>query len=85
MVTTNQKLVIDMQNIKRKELLTNASKPWEKRVREENRKGPQNTHKTSNKMVISIYLSIITWNIRKLVTLNLNGLIMLIKWHSIMQ
>ena len=54
MVTTNQKTVTELQKIKR-----NPNISQKKKARERTVKKYKNGHYTSNKMVISTYLSII--------------------------
>ena len=66
MITTNQNPVTGMQKTKRKESKHDQRKPAKYERWEQNNKGTENyknNHKTSNKMAVSIYLSIITLNI----------------------
>ena len=79
MITTNQKPLINIQRIKRKKskhITKENQKSWEK-----DKKGPEkvfrNNHKTSNKMAINTYLSIIT--------LNVNGQSAPIKSHRVLE
>ena len=65
MVTTNQKPTIDAQKVERKEH-KHTTKANHQNTREEikrTEKNYRNNWKTSNKMVISTYLSIITLNV----------------------
>ena len=79
-VTTNKKLVIDIQKIKRKES-EYIIKESQQIMREESKKRndhgrtTKNNHKTRNKMTIYTYLPIIT--------LNVNGLNTPIKRHRV--
>ena len=63
MVTTNQKPIIEMQKLKRKEskyIIKESHQTTRKESQRRNRQEFLKTHKTSNKMAISTYLSIIT-------------------------
>ena len=74
LVTINQKPVIDMERIKRKEakyIIKKASEPWKKQ-KKRSEKNYKNKHK-NNKIKMNIYQSI---------TLNVNGLNAPIKRHG---
>ena len=66
-VTTNRYLVIDMQKIKRNESKYVTKESQYTMRGEQEKKGAEknckNNHETSNKMAISTYLSIITFNV----------------------
>ena len=68
MSTTNQNLVIYMQKIEKGIHVYHQRKPTNYERTREGAENYENNHKTSYKMAISMYLSIITLNINRLNT-----------------